>query len=267
MENTQSLDGCNSRELQNVTKGTEGNITAMTGVNRTVTLGVFIGVVDFQDGLGDFHGTKFIAFKGRVADHSTWSSTHTHGRGYGTAEYGMEMKIDSVVKEKREFFLKDGDQEQAHRFTDVDFRVRSGSIVSVVAVQPPGGSPQYFFAKNHDTGERVFLSKCPIQGIAGMGSKFMTISGLLLQLAWCSASTESSRIVGKGGIDWGAAPTEPNVGAILLALLGLGLIIGGVKGIARASKHNANLDAEFQKHLTKMEGYLDRLPLAQAAAV
>ena len=226
-----------------------------------------MGVVDFQDGLGDFHGTKFIAFKGRVADHSTWSSTHTHGRGYGTAEYGMEMKIDSVVKEKREFFLKDGDQEQAHRFTDVDFRVRSGSIVSVVAVQPPGGSAQYFFAKNHDTGERVFLSKCPLQGVAGMGSKVMAISGFVLQLAWFFASSaSSSRVVRQGGISWGATPTDTNWGAILLALLGLGLIIGGVKGIARASKQNADLDIEFQSHLKRVEGYLDQLPLTQAAA-
>lgn len=201
-----------------------------------------MGVVNFPDGLGDFRGTKFRAFKGIILD-ATTTSIH-----------------------EREFFLRDGGVEQSFRIPNGDFRVRPGSIVSVVQVEPPGTKPVLHLAKNHDTGQQVVVAPCPVKDVKMGGglSKWAVIFGTLMQIAWFFKET-SYRTWHKGGMVV-QSHTQTNDSAIVIGIIGLILMAVGAIGWLRRSSHNNGLLAELQEHQRKVMDHLDHVGLETAAA-
>jgi len=131
-----------------------------------------MGWIALPDELKTFvspHGRRaaVTVFKGRVAGTSTWSETHVTssgggGSGYVDPQHGGHIQvqapvISSYVTENREFFLTDGGKEQSYKFTNADFPIREGHVVSAIYVAPDKTRPLVACAVNHATDQRIAL--------------------------------------------------------------------------------------------------------------
>ncbi len=183
---------------------------------------------------------EFRAFQGEYHSGATYSETIVSSSGGGGVlgaggGYVRAPVVRSKSIENREFFLKSGEDERAYHLQNARLVARDGHIVTVSVVSSKGGGREYcVFAKNHNTGDCVAVSRPrDYQPIF----KYNNVEGVL---------TLAAGFLGLGALLWWSTP------------LGVLLLVGCGYGVFRNHRLTQELHKSFAAKVREIERAADR---------